>query len=357
MIRTDEYYNNVVWEFLKQNVPLTRLFYCDPPGRSDPDSLYNYGSDITESNYILMHDQEPIHFEYHRPLFEDAVRRNLDLNHNKGATHKGVVTSEYKSEYADQLARKYNWKTYYYFFNGWVSLEWFRGYNRTFLRQFKNIEHTFLCPNNIIGGERRHRLELFQQLEQLDLVEKNLISFPSVCPYENLSVTELCKKYNISNIKTDLPLVLDKVDNHANASHELNLWEYANKSLLQLVTETAFYGDRLHLTEKTFKPIAMQQPFVIASCRNSLEYLKSYGFETFSSVWDESYDSADDEHRCSKIAELLKYLEQQDKQELQKQCAPIVEHNFNHFYSGAFERILWDELNNMLQQIKNDFSI
>lgn len=307
-----------------------------------------------------MHDQEPIHFEYHRPLFEDAVRRNMDLNHNNGPTHKAVITSEYNSEFVDLLEQEYGWKSYYYFYHGWAALDWYRGYNKTFLYQpftQRSIEHTFLFPNNIIGGERKHRLSLFKEIEKRNIIANNIISFPKVCPYEELSAQDLCTKYGVETIETELPLLIDNFDNYAYNSHQINMWSLADKSLLQVVSETVFYGRRVHITEKSFKPIIMQQPFIIASCKGSLEYMKKYGFETFSSVWDESYDQADDNVRCSKIADLLASLDQQDKHELQKLCAPIVEHNFNHFHSGEFEKLLWDELESMLEKIKNDFCI
>ena len=43
MIRIDEIYNNTFWPWLKKNKPGTRLFFCDPPGKADPDSLFNLG--------------------------------------------------------------------------------------------------------------------------------------------------------------------------------------------------------------------------------------------------------------------------------------------------------------------------
>ena len=31
---------------------------------------------------------------------------------------------------------------------------------------------------------------------------------------------------------------------------------------------------------------------------------------------------------------------------------PIIEHNWNHFYGGGFEKVLWQELNGMLDNLK-----
>jgi hypothetical protein len=95
-------------------------------------------------------------------------------------------------------------------------------------------------------------------------------------------------------------------------------------------------------------------PFVIVGTRGSLEYLRSYGFRTFGDIWDESYDSAEDDVRIERIAELLKSLDVlsiKAKQDMFDQAQEVIEHNWNHFYNGGFETVLWTELNEMLAQI------
>jgi len=119
-------------------------------------------------------------------------------------------------------------------------------------------------------------------------------------------------------------------------------------------------GRRHHLTEKTFKPICMQMPFVLVSTVGSLRYLRSYGFKTFDILWDESYDSEiDDDKRLVMIADLLKQLDSmstQQRQDLYWAAMPIVQHNYNHFYNGAFESTLWTELTAMIDCIVKDFN-
>ena len=45
------------------------------------------------------------------------------------------------------------------------------------------------------------------------------------------------------------------------------------------------------MSEKTFKPIAFEQPFIVWGSPGTLEYLHASGFETFDHVIDETYDT------------------------------------------------------------------
>ena len=45
------------------------------------------------------------------------------------------------------------------------------------------------------------------------------------------------------------------------------------------------------VTEKTFKPIAFSHPFLICGMPGTLEFLQANGFETYSNLFDETYDS------------------------------------------------------------------
>ena len=52
---------------------------------------------------------------------------------------------------------------------------------------------------------------------------------------------------------------------------------------------------RTEVSEKIFKPLAYQHPFVVFGSVDTLKYLKREGFETFSNLWDESYDAIDND--------------------------------------------------------------
>jgi hypothetical protein len=339
---------------------------CDPFGRSDPDSIKNYGQDnVHEYNYIFFFDQEPIHLNIHTKTFDEVKYvRNEDL-HNNFQNIGAVCTSEKDSDTVETICKKYGWKSFYYFFHGWAALDWYRGYDKTFLIQHwteRTIAKTFVAPNRIVAGERQHRLEMLYHIFK-NRMTHNHVSCPAVCPAENISVlnavTSLETKY--SDIKSvfsakSLPINFAGETDHPMHSCWLSLFDECAESLLYLVTETVATGRRHHLTEKTFKPIALGMPFVIVGTRGSLKYLRSYGFQTFDSIWDESYDDAEDDVRIERIASLLRSLDElpaDAKQELFESAHKVIEHNWNHFYNGGFELILWTELNDMLDDIKS----
>ncbi len=339
------------------------MFYCDPPGRSDSDSLVNCKSSAEQLHYIMFHDQEPIHLDIHKSLFASAQVRNRDLNFGEGPARSAFIHSEKDSEFVDQVCSQYNWTPYYYFFHGWAALDWYRGYNRTFLMPAPDkriITKSFISPNRIIGGLRQHRVDLMYHLLQRG-INNAWIGFPDVCPAENIHVRDLAGPdraplFEAANLPWNFPGETD----HPMHSCWLSLFNESAESLAYLVTETVATGRRHHLTEKTFKPICLAMPFVMVSTAGSLEYLRSYGFKTFDRVWDESYDlEINDEKRLIKIADLLKHLDSLsvvEKQDLFNQTLPIVQHNYNHFYNGAFESILWQELTEMLSSIADFFN-
>lgn len=351
-------------------MPLTRVFFCDPPGRSDPDALLNFGADITELNYIFFHDQEPIHLDLHRPLFDDVAIRNVDLNHGQGARHRALVTSEWNSSYAEELCKIYDWKHYYYFYHGWAAIDWYRGYHRTWLMpapEQRVIRKSFINPNRIIGGKRDHRVLLLYHLFRQN-INNAWISCPKICPVENQDIADICRKFqdvypDIQEIfnREPLPKNFPGETGHPMHSCWLSLFNETSETLAYVITETVFFGRRNHLTEKTFKPICQRMPFVMASSQGSLEYLRRYGFKTFGDIWDESYDDeSDDLKRIEKISRLLKDLDSQSTKELQdlyKAAMPAIEHNYQHFYGGDFEDILWQEMTGMLTKMTDEFRV
>jgi len=409
MIRIDEIYSGTIASWIDKHRPDLRLVYCDPFGRSDPDSVMVNDPKSSDADYALFFDQEPINYERHKKTFDKVLILNIPgkfklvdhLDDGPGKTklleyrqqqpenkikdfdiffkqypevfeefkkinknQSGhLVVSEKNSVTVDLVCNEYKWKQHYYFFHGWATLDWYRGYNRTNLitdPSARCITRTFIAPNRIVAGERQHRLLMLYHIFKNNLIN-NWISCPAVCPAENITVQDAAK--DLAGVYPDiekvfnaqsLPMDFPGESGHPMTSCWLDLFKESADCLLYLVTETVATGQRLHLTEKTFKPICLQMPFVIVGTQGSLAYLRSYGFRTFDGIWDESYDDEpDDILRIERIASLLRSLDElsiESKQDLFDQCRDVVEHNYRHFYSGAFEEILWQELQDMLNE-------
>jgi len=65
--------------------------------------------------------------------------------------------------------------------------------------------------------------------------------------------------------------------------------EWYNQTCFSLVSET-YTTDTDFITEKTFKPIAFQHPFMVCGQAGTLANLQDLGFETYNNLFDESYD-------------------------------------------------------------------
>mgnify|MGYP003704374399 CR=1 FL=1 len=342
------------------------MFFCDPPGATGVDALYNFGrDDVHEINYVYFHDQEPIHVDLYKDLFDKVVENSHDIIFYKGIGNPGHVVVSERGEFVEQLCNMYGWQDHYYFYHGWACQDWFRGYDKTFLiprAQDRNPTKTFMSPNRIVAGKRDHRVLFLYQIFKEGL-ENNHISAPRICPQENVDITEIALKYNniypdIEQVFRDanLPRLFAGEDTQIMTSCWLGNYAEAQDSLIYVPTETVYFGRRSHITEKTFKAIALEMPFVLVAPAHSLEYLREYGFQTFNSVFDESYDQeTNDIGRIEKVIKLLKDLDSlsvKERQQLHRACLPIVEHNYNHFYRGGLSDVLWPELMSMLDGIR-----
>jgi hypothetical protein len=191
MIRIDEIYNNTIWPWFNEQRSGTRVFFCDPFGYTDCDHLFNLGSDdIIETDYVYLHDQEPVHLDLHKPLFNDVIKRNKDITDGVPDVHGHVVVSEI-GEYVEQLEKTYGWKSHYYFYHGWACMDWFRGYDKTFLiprAKDRSPGKVFMSPNRIVAGKRDHRVLFLYNMFSRGLGDSGWLSAPRICPEENVDI-------------------------------------------------------------------------------------------------------------------------------------------------------------------------
>jgi hypothetical protein len=109
---------------------------------------------------------------------------------------------------------------------------------------------------------------------------------------------ELSPKFQVSDLE-----IMHKNDGKHIYKSPLN---WFSDSYFNIVNETCFSNtwphNELFITEKTFKPILHQMPFIVAGSAGTLRYLRKQGYQTFPELFDESYDR---EENSSKRMEMI----------------------------------------------------
>jgi hypothetical protein len=319
------------------------------------------------NNRILFFDQEPLlestvsnwYFDTLCvvPYFLNSMKKTKILANSDIST----TTVDFCKEYGF-----YNW---YYFFHGFAALDWYRDYQYlapVFENQFSKV---FISLNHLITKNRSHRLSLVANYIEKNIASKGVISLPLFDQYNDIkgevfdpnSQLSLDAKKLIAKhlIRLDKPFVADINNVNGTFSSKLDL-ALERSALWSVVSETIFYQDKLHLTEKIFKPIVACRPFILVAAVGNLAYLKSYGFKTFDRWIDESYDlEPNPDLRIAKITNELNRLCQMSIDELramEREMREVLEYNFYHFY-GKFKQIIVNELvdnfHNCLYQANN----
>jgi hypothetical protein len=157
-------------------------------------------------------------------------------------------------------------------------------------------------------------------------------------------------KFKNINFKLNDTAVLDLLDNNqcnSNESAQYNC-DDVNSTAISVVLETMFDDSRIHLTEKILRPMACGHPFILAAGPRSLEYLRSYGFQTFEPWIDESYDQEHNSlRRLEKIINSMNKINSLGAEEFDHfllEIRRIAEFNKKHFFSNAFQHQVIEEL-------------
>jgi hypothetical protein len=120
---------------------------------------------------------------------------------------------------------------------------------------------------------------------------------------------------------------------------------------VNIVTETLFDTDSIFISEKTYKPIYLCQPFIIFGNPHTLKKLKELGYKTFDKWWDESYDNETDiNEKFNKIVNILEQISEWDMDkcfEIKKEMQDILIHNYKNMFKT-------DEIYNLFNMLKTD---
>jgi hypothetical protein len=346
-----------VYEFLYQELFKDfELWFCiNGVINSTASNTHVFTASAREEKKIFFYDQEPFVYELATPYMNKFIEPNEPIHI--------LVTSELSSDVKTFINGYSDFFKLYYFFHGFAALDWYRGfyalnYSKTLL---KNYKHDYVSYNRIINHDRSYRIYFISKLVEMKLLNYGQVSFNVTDnpfddwrdevsdPNTKLSTHAQCRAERyLTNINK---LVIDQAVLPGSASADI---PRTVDALWNIVTETVFYYDKLHLTEKIFKPIVMKQPFMLLAAPGNLAYLKSYGFKTFEGIIDESYDTIQDPDQRTEavVAQIAWYcaLSAEEKRAVIEAIAPIVEYNFHHFY-GEFKHIISRELITNCQEL------
>jgi hypothetical protein len=113
-------------------------------------------------------------------------------------------------------------------------------------------------------------------------------------------------------------------------------------------------NESIFITEKTYKPIYMCQPFIIFGNPHSLKKLKEYGFKTFDKWWDESYD--EELNLNVRFEKIIKVLEEIASWDFDK-CYDITNEMESILIHNYKQMMTTDELYKIYSLLQTDIKL
>ena len=348
--RLYQFVESVAQNILQDRVLIYRFYPHGSKNVENMSGLRNEDWQITQlSPSLYCNDQEPLDYDYYK-----TVNKKLRVPFKESLPHFLKHHTVYKkvlllhSERQSADVEKYQQDQFipvYWWSHAVIALDWFRYALHVKLK--KQSKKTFLVYNRAWSGTREYRLR-FAEL----LVQKNLrdCCHTSINPVEpELEIHYDCHKFKNTVWRPQITLEdyfpINTTPSHYSADFDVD--DY-NATDIEVILETLFDDSRLHLTEKSLRPIALAQPFILAATAGSLEYLRSYGFKTFGSVWDESYNLIQDpEQRLCAITDLMMQVDNWEPLVREKKLAEaraIANYNRDHFFSQEFFNLVTGEL-------------
>ena len=314
----------------------------------------SYNSFTMLQPVLFCHDQEPLLFDYYnddiehmkefydstsevQPLSPELKNLNLRWVHPLSLQKTWILLhSELNSTELDRYESTGSFIGAYWWSHAMLALDWYRfAEHDPALHITDSYQKLFLIYCRDTTGSRTYRKTFVSGIK-----EKNIIEDCQLGSFLNYNVT------------SDSSAIYDAIDH--------------NQTAISVVLETVF-DSRIHLTEKSLRPLACGHPFMLAAGPGSLALLKQYGFKTFSPYIDETYDTVQDHDlRLERILEEMKRIQQlsaYEKSQLINQCNLIADFNKQHFFSADFFNIIVQELQDNVNtafekhQGHTDFSI
>lgn len=217
------------------------------------------------------------------------------------------------------------WPTYLlnYTYN---KLHNYYGTDITNLKKNQSFENLFVCYNN---KPHLHRCKLIDKLSQRDLFNHGEISWNILNDIN----------YDFKSWKEKIL----KIDNFNSESVIGSTHLIDNTSLVSLITEST--DNLAFITEKTYKSILIEQPFICIGGKLQNVILKNLGFVLYDELFDYSFDYLNDiDKRIDGLIENLIRIKDCDYSNLYKSVECKIKHNKNVAVSIVRDKLYIPEI-------------
>jgi hypothetical protein len=213
----------------------------------------------------------------------------------------------------------------------------------------KKFDYLYINLNN---KSRYHRCLMMEKLCENNLMDIGLNSWNMLSTEYLGCVSDLNITYSNFDFKCweEKKINIDdyKIDNTIVEEYSKKLLQ--PNALIALVTETYYRTN--FITEKTFRPILLEQPFIVLGGKHQNKELTNLGFELYDEIFDYSFDSDDSlENRVQGIIDNLNRIKDRNYYELYEQLSPKIKRNKNRivelYYNDTYNPYLkffnfWD---------------
>jgi hypothetical protein len=372
--RLYHYIENIVEDIYGDNVIIYRFLPHGSKKFADLTHLNDYNLTWKQKKtrpQIYCNDQEPLNFDLYQNITESQLPNGAVLEKLKEFglklpiknfrtdaftiwDHALLIHSEQRSVQVEKY-RHSDFLPVYYWSHAVIARDWFRFAEHVI--QQKKVAKKFLIYARGWTGTREYRLKFLELLIRANL---HAHCKTSIQPVDSETLQHY-KDHDFSNPDwtPDLKLedYFDSKQIASTFSADFDQEDY-NSTDIEVVLETLFDDKRLHFTEKILRPIALGQPFLLVGAQGGLEYLRSYGFQTFDKIWSEDYDAVQDpKQRLQKVVDTMTSIStwsNDQRTQLLARANEIAAYNKQRFFSKEFFKQVTDELRSNLTQSLTD---
>ena len=195
----------------------------------------------------------------------------------------------------------------------------------------KKFDYLFINYNN---KPRLHRCMLMDELHRTKLSDIGRISWNQLTTDRPDNISDILGNYTYEfkhwiEKHLDLDSYRDKEKDHTD---EFSPFLIQPNALIELVSETS--AEVTFITEKTLRPIFLEQPFICLGAVNQNLDLLKYGFELYDEIFDYSFDTKPDlKDRINGIIQNLDKLKNEDYHQIYTLLEPKIKRNKERMFS------------------------